>query len=209
MDPFEGAITDQQALRALYAAPLERVLLKDVGVLDEMCRRLIGASAMVFVGTVDADGHADVSPRGGPPGFVTVLDEQHLAIPDATGNNRLDTLANVVATGRAGALFIIPGRDTTLRVAGRAAVSAQPDLLDRLNAVGKPPRAATVIAGSRRCACVTSAALGSEAGSGQLEGSQRCERMNAFGQWVKTSSAAITIADVAEEQRLSVLHNLA
>jgi predicted pyridoxine 5'-phosphate oxidase superfamily flavin-nucleotide-binding protein len=76
---------------------------------------------------------------------VTVLDEHHLAIPDATGNNRLDTLANIVATVRAGALFIIAGRDTTLRVAGRAAVSARADLLDRLQAVGKRPRAAIVI----------------------------------------------------------------
>ena len=115
MDPFEGAITDPQALRTLYDAPLERALLKDVGVLDEMCRRLVRGSAMVFIGTVDADGRADVSPRGGPPGFVTVLDEHHLAIPDATGNNRLDTLSNIVATGRAGALHHPRPRHDTAR----------------------------------------------------------------------------------------------
>ena len=78
-------------------------------------------------------------------GFVTVLDEQHLAIPDATGNRRLDTLENVVASGRVGLIFVIPGRDTTLRVNGSACVTAEPELLDRLSPVGKPPRTAIVV----------------------------------------------------------------
>ena len=97
---------------------MQRALKKDVARLDEMCRRLIAASPMVFVASYSAEGHCDVTPRGGPPGFVTVLDERRLAIPDATGNRRLDTLTNVVATGRAGLIFLIPGRDTTLRVNG-------------------------------------------------------------------------------------------
>jgi PPOX class probable FMN-dependent enzyme len=100
---------------------------------------------MLFVATFSEEGHCDVSPRGGPPGFVTVLDDAHLAIPDATGNRRLDTLENIVATGRAGLIFIIPGRDTTLRVNGRAAVSAEPDLLSQLTPVGKAPRTAIVV----------------------------------------------------------------
>jgi PPOX class probable FMN-dependent enzyme len=94
---------------------------------------------------VSADGRMDVTPRGGPPGFVTVLDERRLALPDATGNRRLDTLENVVATGRIGLIFVIPGRDTTLRVNGRACVTARPELLDRLTPVGKPPRTAIVV----------------------------------------------------------------
>jgi hypothetical protein len=145
VDFLEGALTDHAELRSLYEAPSERAIKKDIGVLDDLCERLIAGSAIVFLGTVDAQGRADVSPRGGPPGFVTVLDRHHLAIPDATGNKRLDTLANIVATGRAGALFVIAGRDTTLRVAGRAAVSARPELLERLQPVGKPPRTAIVI----------------------------------------------------------------
>ena len=88
---------------------------------------------------------ADVSPRGGQPGFVTVLDDKHLAVPDATGNRRLDTLENIVSSGRAALIFVIPGRDTTLRVSGRAAVTAAPDVLDRVTPVGKPPKSAIVI----------------------------------------------------------------
>jgi PPOX class probable FMN-dependent enzyme len=124
---------------------MERALRKDIGELDDMCRRLIAASPMLFVATFSEQGQCDVSPRGGPPGFVTVLDDRHLAIPDATGNRRLDTLQNVIETGRAGLIFVIPGRDTTLRVNGRAGVTSQPELLDSITPVGKPPKAAIVV----------------------------------------------------------------
>jgi PPOX class probable FMN-dependent enzyme len=145
MDPFEGALGRVEELREFYDAPMERAVLKDIGHIDEMCRRLIAAAPMLFVSTYSAEGHGDVSPRGGSPGFVTVLDDNHLAIPDATGNRRLDTLENIVATGRAAVIFVIPGRDTTLRINGRACVTAQPELLDQLTPVGKPPRTAIVI----------------------------------------------------------------
>jgi len=144
-DPFEGALERVEQLREFYDAPMERAVTKDVGRIDELCRRLIAASPMLFVATFAEDGRMDASPRGGQPGFVTVLDDAHLAIPDATGNRRLDTLENVVATGRIGLIFVIPGRDTTLRLNGRAAVSAEPALLERLTPVGKPPRTAIVV----------------------------------------------------------------
>ena len=144
-DPFDGALRRTGELREFYDAAMERAVRKDVGHLDEMCRRLIAAAPMLFVATYSADGQGDVSPRGGPPGFVTVLDDKHLAIPDATGNRRLDTLENVVETGRAAVIFVIPGRDTTLRVNGPARVTAQNDVLERLTPVGKPPRTAIVI----------------------------------------------------------------
>lgn len=76
---------------------------------------------------------------------MAVLDEFTLAIPDATGNKRLDSSHNIVETGRAGLIFVIPGRATTLRVNGRACVSADPRLLEQLTAVGKPPRSAIVV----------------------------------------------------------------
>jgi uncharacterized protein len=145
MDPFDGALDHTEQLRELYEPAMERAVRKDIGRLDEMCRRLIAAAPMLFVASVSADGRMDVTPRGGPPGFVTVLDERRLALPDATGNRRLDTLENVVATGRIGLIFVIPGRDTTLRVNGRACVTARPELLDRLTPVGKPPRTAIVV----------------------------------------------------------------
>jgi PPOX class probable FMN-dependent enzyme len=145
MDPFAGALTTPEQLAELYEPAAERAWSKDVGVLDDVAVRLIAAAPFVLVSSHDAAGRCDVTPRGGPPGFVTVLDEDHLAVPDATGNRRLDTVTNVLSTGHAGLLFLIPGRDQTLRVNGRACVTADPDVLDRVTAVGKPPRTAIVV----------------------------------------------------------------
>jgi uncharacterized protein len=144
-DPFGGAFDRPEQLRELYDAPMEVAVRKDIAHIDALCRRLIAAAPILFVATYSAEGHADVSPRGGQAGFVTVLDEQHLAIPDATGNRRLDTLENIVSSGRVALIFVIPGRDTTLRVNGRAAVTAEPELLERLTPVGKPPKTAIVV----------------------------------------------------------------
>lgn len=145
-DPFAGALASTDELAEYYEPAADRAWAKDVGVLDDVVRRLIAASPLVIVASHDGEGRTDATPRGGPPGFVTVLDDHHLAIPDATGNRRLDTLSNVIATGRAGLLFLIPGRDQTLRVNGRARVTAAPDVLKRVTAVGKPPRTAIVVA---------------------------------------------------------------
>lgn len=144
-DPFDRAIENETALRELYERPMPHALRKQLDHVDEMARQLIALTPIVFVASHDADGRCDVTPRGGPPGFVTVLDHQHVAIPDATGNRRLDTLVNIVATGQAAMIFLIPGRDWTLRINGRACVSTDPALLGRLTAVGKPPRCAIVV----------------------------------------------------------------
>lgn len=133
-------------LRELYGDAHPRAVRKQIDHLDDGARQLIALAPIVFVASHDAGGAVDVSPRGGPPGFVTVLDDGHVAIPDATGNRRIDSLRNVIATGRAGLLFAIPGRGQTLRVNGRACVSTRPQLLERLTAVGKPPRSALVVA---------------------------------------------------------------
>ena len=134
-----------EELREIYDEPMEVAIRKDIAHIDELCQRLIAAAPMIFVATSDPDGRMDVSPRGGPPGFVTVLDDHRLAIPDATGNRRLDTLENVVSAGRIALIFVIPARDTTLRVNGSASVSADPALLDRITHVGKPPKTAIVV----------------------------------------------------------------
>jgi PPOX class probable FMN-dependent enzyme len=144
-DPFAEAFDRPEQLRDLYDEPMAAAVRKDIGHFDELCRRLIAASPMVFVGTHSEEGRGDVSPRGGEPGFVTVLDDHHIAIPDATGNRRLDSLENIVSSGRAALIFVIPGRDTTLRVSGRAAVTAAPEVLERLTPVGKPPKTAIVV----------------------------------------------------------------
>lgn len=140
-----GAVSDEAGLRRVYESPGEPALRKQMTELTEETRRLIGCSSLVLVASADAAGNCDVSPRGGPAGFVAVLDARTVAIPDATGNKRLDSLQNVVATGRAGLLFVIPGRTTTLRLNGRACVSTDPELLSQLTAVGKPPVSALVV----------------------------------------------------------------
>ncbi|MGC0422661.1 MSMEG_1061 family FMN-dependent PPOX-type flavoprotein [Embleya sp. AB8] len=139
------AISDVARLRELYEQPGAAAAGKDLDHLTEQARALVACASLVFVASADAEGRCDVTPRGGPAGFVSVLDPRTLAIPDATGNRRLDTMHNVLATGRVGLLFIIPGRNTTLRANGRACISARPELLGRLTAVGKPPATALVV----------------------------------------------------------------
>ncbi|MFE4590074.1 MSMEG_1061 family FMN-dependent PPOX-type flavoprotein [Streptomyces laurentii] len=139
------AVSDQETLGRLYALPSDAAVRKQMSELTDQTRKLIACSSLVLVASADTEGNCDVSPRGGPAGFVSVLDARTVAIPDATGNKRLDTLRNVIATGRAGLLFVIPGRTTTLRVNGRACVSTRPELLSQLTAVGKPPASALVV----------------------------------------------------------------
>ncbi|MEV7770612.1 MSMEG_1061 family FMN-dependent PPOX-type flavoprotein [Kitasatospora sp. NPDC086791] len=141
-----GALSDPAQLREIYEQPGDHARRKQVDHLHEAAQRLIACASLVFVASSDAAGRCDVSPRGGPAGLVSVLDRYTLAIPDATGNKRLDTLHNILETGRVGLLFVVPGRDTTLRVNGRACVSTDPELLRGLTAVGKPPRSAIVVA---------------------------------------------------------------
>ena len=146
MDWFEGAIRDEAELRSLYEESSWLVQHKQIDHLDEHCRAYLAVCGFVVLASADADGRADVTPRGGPRGFVSVLDDRTIAIPDATGNRRIDTLRNVVQTGQLGMLALLPGRGQTLRVNGRACVSTDPRLLASLQAVGKPPRAALVMA---------------------------------------------------------------
>jgi len=124
-------ISNLQALRTLYPAPGERALRKELSALEPHSRQFIERSPFVVIATVDPEGGMDASPRGGAPGFVKVLDDTHLLIPDAPGNHRLDSLQNIVQTGRIGLLFMIPGIDETLRINGQAQCRTDPDLLAR------------------------------------------------------------------------------
>ena len=134
----ETCIASEQALRALHAPPSELVKKKCVDRLDTHCRDFIALSPFLVLGTANAAGQADVSPRGDPPGFVKVLDDKTLLIPDRPGNNLLDSLSNIVANPEVGLLFVIPGFDETLRVNGRAEVVRDPALLAPLAIDGKP-----------------------------------------------------------------------
>ena len=116
-------VPDVAALRQLYAAPMERAVRKQIAALDVHCTRFIALSPFVVVSTSDLAHNLDASPRGGAPGFVQVADAHTLLLPDAPGNNRLDSLENILATGQVGLLFMVPGVDETLRINGRAVLS--------------------------------------------------------------------------------------
>jgi PPOX class probable FMN-dependent enzyme len=129
-----------EQLRVLYAEPPERALKKQLSALDAHCRRFIQLAPFVVVASSNADRALDASPRGGAPGFVRALGDHTLLIPDAPGNNRLDTLENIIATGTVGLLFMIPGVDETLRVNGAAHLSRRPEHLDAFAAEERVPR---------------------------------------------------------------------
>lgn len=147
MDGMSAAahfIAGAEGLRRQYAPPTENVRRKALTRLDPHCRRFIALSPFLCLGTCGPDG-ADVSPRGDPPGFVLVLDDRTLLIPDRPGNNRIDSLSNLVANPQIGILFIIPGIDETLRVNGVARITSDPALLARAAVNGRPPASALLV----------------------------------------------------------------
>ena len=140
--PFENVISSLEALRELYREPHELVQRKKIARLDDGCRAVIEAAPLVLVATSRPDGGCEVSPRGGPPGFVQVLGEDRLAIPDLSGNNLVDSMSNIVLNAHVGLLFVLPGRDETLRVNGRAWLTTEDAVLDGFSAELRRPKAA-------------------------------------------------------------------
>lgn len=150
---FSHTVDSVEALRELYRQPHEAVVKKERPALDAASTRFIELSRFVVIGTFDSDGRADSSPRGGPSGFVRVLDATHLAIADLGGNNRLDTLQNVVDTGRIGLLFVVPGQSETVRVNGAACITADPAVLARFDMPREPKTAIGVTVESTYVHC--------------------------------------------------------
>jgi PPOX class probable FMN-dependent enzyme len=139
-------VTSREELRSHYKAPGERSLRKEMKALDPHAKGFLRRSPFVLIGSSDGNGNADVTPKGDKPGFVAVLDDTTLAIPDRPGNNRLDTWENVIANPAIGLLFLIPGMDETLRVNGEARITVDADLRERLSAEGKLPATVMVVA---------------------------------------------------------------
>ncbi len=133
-------ITAIEDLRALYAPARERSLKKEIPQLDAHCTRFIALSPFLVMASAGADGAMDASPRGGDAGFVKVLDPGTLLIPDSPGNNRLDTLENIVSTGRVGLLFLVPGVDETLRVNGTAVLTTDAATLSQCADAKRVPK---------------------------------------------------------------------
>ena len=142
---FSDVVTSAEELARLIGVPGELVLKKQLPELDAHMRRFIAESPFLLLGTVGRDGSCDVSPRGDAPGLATVLDDRTLLIPERRGNRRADSLGNIIETGRAGLLFLIPGVGETLRVNGRACVIRDDEVLTPLAVGGNRPLVGIVV----------------------------------------------------------------
>jgi PPOX class probable FMN-dependent enzyme len=137
-------IASEAELDALYGKPVETAILKEIGHISDHYRPFIELSPFVIVATAGGDG-LDCTPRGDPAGFVRVIDRHTLALPDRRGNNRIDTLRNLVHDPRIALLFLVPGMGRTLRVNGRAVISIDPDLCASFTMEGKVPRSVILV----------------------------------------------------------------
>jgi uncharacterized protein len=140
-----ATITSADELRAFVGQPSERAVLKERPSLDVHCRTFIARSPMLMLATSNLAGQLDVSPRGDHPGFVQVLDDVTVLMPERTGNKRVDSLLNVLENPHVGTLFLIPGVDETLRLNGRAEIVKEPALLEPLAVEGKVPQMGILI----------------------------------------------------------------
>lgn len=143
--PDDKTVADETALRTVYPKVSKPIRDKAIDYLDDFALTFLSLSPFFCIGTSRPDSLADVSPRGGEPGFVHALDSKRLAFPDRPGNNRLDTLTNVMHAPAVGLLFFIPGIDETLRINGTATVSVHEDLMSRFVMDGKRPRSVIVV----------------------------------------------------------------
>ena len=138
-------ITDSTELRKLYGEPNLRSANKVLTKLDKHCRAFIDLSPFCVLGTAAADGSADCSPKGDAPGFVKVLDDETLLVPDRTGNNRVDSMSNIVENPNVSLIFFVPGINETLRVNGQATITTDTTILRPLSVNGKTPKSGLVI----------------------------------------------------------------
>jgi len=138
-------IEDVEQLGESYGAPSERALKKQLNRIDKHCRDFIARSPFLVIASADPSGRCDASPKGDAPGFVQVIDDTTLLIPDRLGNNRIDTLANLLARPGIGLIFFVPGINETLRVNGRACITTDPALLEPLAVNSKVPRSAILV----------------------------------------------------------------
>lgn len=136
---FKKIVQSKASFRRLVPSPSDLVVAKEIDFLDGHCQTLIARSPFVLIATANQTGQCDVSPRGDAPGFVQVLDDKHLVIPDCPGNKRFDTFENIFDNAHVGLLFIIPGLQETLRVNGKAFIIQDDDVLDNASVDGKRP----------------------------------------------------------------------
>ncbi len=139
-NPAQHRFPSEDELRKFIGKPMDLAAAKAIDHLDKHCKAYIERSPFICIGTASADGRADVSPRGDSPGFVQVLDMHTLFIPDRPGNNRLDTMTNIIENPNVGIFFLVPGFEVTLRVNGQATIIRDEALLDQARVKGKTPK---------------------------------------------------------------------
>jgi PPOX class probable FMN-dependent enzyme len=142
---FAERILTEAQIRDLLGAPKSHVLSKVTATLDHLCRDFITRCPFVLIASSDRDGNMDLSPKGDPPGFVRVLDEATLAIPDRRGNRRADTMRNILQRSRVALLFLVPGRGETLRVSGAAMIVRDQWLLQEMALGNETPQMALIV----------------------------------------------------------------
>jgi PPOX class probable FMN-dependent enzyme len=142
---FRQIVKNEDELRQILGHPNELSLGKEIHALDEHCRNFIARSPFLLIGTANADGKGDVSPKGDPAGFVQVLDDHTLVIPDRPGNRRADSLVNLLENPQVGLLFMVPGVEETLRINGTATIVRDEELLGRMVVNGKQPLLGIVV----------------------------------------------------------------
>ena len=142
---FTNVITEESELRGIFGEVSERAVKKQIDRLDVHCRAIIEKCPFILLGTSDTAGRCDVSPKGDYPGFIRVLDDKTIAIPDLPGNNRLDTLGNMVKNPQVGLIFMIPGMNDTLRINGKVQLVRDDELLESMAFEGKLPKLAIVV----------------------------------------------------------------
>ncbi|MBT2680910.1 pyridoxamine 5'-phosphate oxidase family protein [Bacillus sp. ISL-35] len=145
MRELDHTIKSFEELRERFGEPSELAKRKVISYVDEHSRNYIAKSPFLILSTSDKDGFSDASPRGDSPGFVLILDENRIVIPDRPGNKRMDSLKNILSNPQVGLLFLIPGMSETLRINGRASLTLDPELLGRMAAGGKNPLLGIVI----------------------------------------------------------------
>ncbi len=142
---FSEIVTSVDELEALIGAPKQMVIDKVQDHLDDVCRAFIAKSPFVVMASTGVGNYIDLSPKGDPAGFVKILDDHHLAIPDRPGNKRVDTFHNLLKNPQLGLIFLIPGKTETLRVTGEARLVRDPALLETMAVQGKVPELALVV----------------------------------------------------------------
>ena len=144
----QNTISTVKELEAIYGEPVKQALVKEIDHISDHYRTFIERSPFMVLSSVAEEG-LDCSPRGDPPGFVRVIDEKTVIIPDRRGNNRIDTLRNIVRDPRVSLLFLVPGVGETLRINGRARISVDPDLCVSFDMNGKTPRSVIIVTADR------------------------------------------------------------